>query len=177
MPEREREAAREREAEAAPTRFYDTILEQRNEENEKRKNGRIVIKGKEIPFEQGRHGILKYYLFPSIGLRRDCALNTMELFVHELRTHSGRHTHQGGLAIFVLEGKGYTIVDGVRYDWEAGDAILLPVKPGGCEHQHFNLDTKPSRWLALSPETLRVLLDRNLVQNESHPDWKGIVGA
>ncbi len=35
-------------------------------------------------------------------------------------------------------------------EWKKGDLILLPVKPGGVEYQHFNLDPKkPVRWLAM----------------------------
>ena len=46
------------------------------------------------------------------------------------RPRSGKHRHQGGLVIYVLEGKGYSIVDGERKDWEKGDLVLLPMKPG-----------------------------------------------
>ena len=102
----------------------------------------------------------------------------MWMFVHDIRSHSGRHRHQGGLALFVLEGKGYTTVDGVRHDWEKGDLILLPIKENGVEHQHFNLDPdKPSRWLALAPLPLWDQLGWELTQVEEHPDWKGRTGG
>ena len=33
--------------------------------------------------------------------------------------------------------------------WEAGDLILLPIMPEGCEHQHFNRHAdKPCKWMA-----------------------------
>jgi len=52
--------------------------------------------------------------------------------------------------IFILEGKGHTIIDGVRHDWEAGDLMLLKMTPGGVEHQHFNDDPeRPAKWMAL----------------------------
>jgi gentisate 1,2-dioxygenase len=102
----------------------------------------------------------------------------MMMFVHEIRTHSGRHTHQGGLALFVLQGKGYTTVDGVPHEWEEGDLILLPIKPGGVEHQHFNTDpSRPSRWLALAPWNLMECMGRKVEQKATHPDWKGTVGG
>ena len=52
------------------------------------------------------------------------------MFIHTITTKSGEHRHQGGLLIFVLEGKGYSIVDGERWDWEKGDLVLLPMQPG-----------------------------------------------
>ena len=32
--------------------------------------------------------------------------------MHEIHTHTGKHNHQGAMGLFVLEGEGYTIVDG-----------------------------------------------------------------
>ena len=94
--------------------------------------------------------------------------------VKVIHHHSGKHRHQGGLAIFVLEGAGYTVVDGKRYDWKAGDLILLPIKPGGVSHQHFNADPKkPARWLALITNSYRPHLGYEIVQIEDSPDWKG----
>jgi hypothetical protein len=56
---------------------------------------------------------------------------------------------KAALVLYVIEGKGYTICDGQRLDWERGDLILLPIQPGGVEHQHFNLNgDKPSFWMA-----------------------------
>ncbi len=56
--------------------------------------------------------------------------------------------HQGGRVHVVWEGRGYTMVDGVRHNWETGDVIMLPVKPEGTTHQHFNADPdRPVRLL------------------------------
>lgn len=48
---------------------------------------------------------------------------------------TGMHRHSYETIIYVLKGKGYSVVDGERYDWEAGDAILVP---RWNWHQHFN---------------------------------------
>jgi hypothetical protein len=40
-----------------------------------------------------------------------------------------------GAVFFVLKGKGHDVHDGVRHDWEAGDALIVE---NGCVHQHFN---------------------------------------
>jgi gentisate 1,2-dioxygenase len=36
---------------------------------------------------------------------------------------------------FVLKGKGHDVHDGRRYDWEAGDAMIVE---NACVHQHFS---------------------------------------
>jgi gentisate 1,2-dioxygenase len=73
----------------------------------------------------------------------------------------------------VLEGKGYSVVDGERKDWEAGDLVLLPMKPEGVEHQHFNLDPgKPAVWAAFINIPIQEYLASDLQQAENSPDYK-----
>jgi len=42
---------------------------------------------------------------------------------------------------YVMEGDGYSIVDGDRLDWEKGDMFVVPP---GAVHEHCNLDSKPA---------------------------------
>ncbi len=155
-------------------RLTDPSLEENlrdiQEKRERATRGKKVIKGKDIPWRQGRQGFIRRYAngrhIPGL------ALDTMRIFVQEIRTHSGRHVHQGGLGIFVLKGKGYTVVDGVKHTWEPGDLIMLPIKQGGVEHQHFNLDNKPSRWIALRNTALEEFTGKIMEQREDHPDWE-----
>ena len=60
--------------------------------------------------------------------------------------HTGRHIHAEAM-IYVLEGKGYSIIDGKRYDWEAGD--LLHVQGPHTDHQHFNTEESPVRYMRI----------------------------
>ena len=172
----ERETTRDREAEARSTPLYDEHFQRLAAAKAIRETGKVVVKGKGLPWEQNRQAIGKWYLHPNL---HDRAIEIpraplLRMFMQEIRTHSGRHRHQGGLALFVLQGRGYTVADGKRYDWKEGDLILLPVKPGGIEHQHFNLDPDvPARWLSLIPQLMFELLGIQLEQKEEHPDWKG----
>jgi gentisate 1,2-dioxygenase len=52
---------------------------------------------------------------------------------------SGRHSHNSEAIIYILQGKGYSIFDDVRYDWEAGDTVS---PPANALHQHFNADSE-----------------------------------
>ncbi|MBI4495187.1 MAG: cupin domain-containing protein, partial [Chloroflexi bacterium] len=48
-----------------------------------------------------------------------------------------RHRHGGEAVLYAVQGRGYSVVDEVKYDWAAGDAILVGK---WCWHQHFNAD-------------------------------------
>ena len=46
-----------------------------------------------------------------------------------------KHGHMNSAVFYVLKGKGHDVHDGRRYDWEAGDALLVE---NACVHQHFS---------------------------------------
>ena len=48
---------------------------------------------------------------------------------------SQKHGHVNEAAFYILDGVGYEIHDGVRYDWKAGDIAIVH---NNCVHQHFN---------------------------------------
>ena len=52
----------------------------------------------------------------------------------------------------ILEGRGHTLVDGVKHAWEEGDVLNLPLRAKGAIVQHFNSDmNKPARFVAAEP--------------------------
>ena len=46
-----------------------------------------------------------------------------------------RHGHMNSAIFYCLRGRGYDIHDGRRFDYEAGDIMVVE---NGCVHQHFN---------------------------------------
>ena len=147
---------------------YDRELRLLKEQVKRFQEGRVVVKAKDCPLERTRQGLLRFYLHNL--MIHDTVLKDWRVFVHEIHTHSGKHTHQGGLVIFVLDGEGYTLVDREKVEWKKGDLILLPIKPGGVEHQHFNRDpNRPSRWLALIYAPFQDALAHFLDQKEESP--------
>ena len=48
-----------------------------------------------------------------------------------------KHRHSYETILFVLEGRGHSIVDDERVEWRAGDAIHIPP---WAWHQHYNSD-------------------------------------
>lgn len=156
--------------------FYEEVMRYTRAERERSLTGRVVVRGSDLPWLQERQGFVKYYLWPSrySGQTRETALDDWAVFAQRISTHSGKHRHQGGLVIFVLGGEGYSIIDGVRYDWEAGDLLMLPLKPGGVEHQHFNRhEGNPATWVAFIHAALYDWGASELVQLQDHPDFRG----
>src|SRR3990172_5377704 len=57
----------------------------------------------------------------------------------------------------ILDGKGYDIHDGKRYDYEAGDVVIVH---NGCVHQHFNADSqKPLRAQVIKSKPLYLFMN------------------
>jgi quercetin dioxygenase-like cupin family protein len=166
------ERTRERERPPIKENPYEAVLRQRAALKERNLNGPVVIRAEEQETFQSRQGKLKFFMDPVFPPFRDHPLQQWRVFIHQITTKSGRHVHQGGLLIFVLEGHGYSVVNGERWDWEKGDLVLLPLVPGGVEHQHFNLDTKPSVWAAFINTPMQEHLASDLQQRETSPDFK-----
>ncbi len=96
-----------------------------------------LVKGKALQSQWTRQGRIYWYLHPQI---QDYSVRNLLIFLQEIPpgSRSGKQKHPGGLCHYILEGKGYTVVDDQKHDWEAGDVVVLPVKPNGITYQHFN---------------------------------------
>jgi quercetin dioxygenase-like cupin family protein len=166
------EIERTRTRERAPLREdpYETAYRYRKEQAERQNNGPVVIRSEDREAFVSRQGRLCFLLDPLT--LPETPLHHWRLFTHEVRTKSGRHRHQGGLVIYVLSGNGYSIVEGERINWKKGSLLLLPMKVGGVEHQHFNLDPdKPSVWAAFVPIVLTEHVASQLRQTETSPEF------
>ena len=169
MAELERTRVRER---GAPVEnAYEALFQRITRFNERQQQGPVVIKPSDRQWEVSRQGRILWYLHPE--MYKDTPLQDWFVFVHDIRTHSGKHRHQGGLALFVLEGEGYSTVTGERVDWAAGDLILLPLLPEEVEHQHFNRNPgKPCRWLAFIHMGVFEGVATELTQTELSPEYQ-----
>lgn len=159
----EQERVRVREQEPEPENIYEIDIRAWREFADRQKNGKLVVHASDREWAQTRQGRIKHYLHDF--LFHDIALNHWKVFMNHVHVHSGKHRHQGGhVAIFVLEGKGWTVIDGERHDWKAGDLMLLPLKPGGVEHQHFSADPdKDCRWIAFLYEPFIQLVGAEVI--------------
>ncbi len=58
--------------------------------------------------------------------------------------HTGKHRH-GEESMHILEGQGYSIINGQRFDWHKSTTIQIPFM---AEHQHFNTGTVPVLYIS-----------------------------
>jgi quercetin dioxygenase-like cupin family protein len=135
---------------------------------ERARNGKIVIKrtDREVVSDKMAARVL-FYLDHCY---EDSANEDWRVFIHEIKSKSGKHRHQGGLVLFVLDGKGATSFDGQLVEWEKGDLILFPVKPGGIDHQHFDLSGS-AKWMAFWYSPVMDAVATQWQLTEEREDW------
>ena len=165
----------DRKAKLAEVNHWDELLKLRDRQREQMRNGIQVIKEAELPLEVSRHGLMRWYLHPSI---KDTCLSVLMFYQQEIPpgSRSGRLKFQGGQVMMIIEGEGYTILDGVRHPWREGDVVNLPLRPDGIIVQHFNLSKdKPAKFVAAEPNWFEcVSVDRGsgFEQMEDAPEYK-----
>ncbi len=129
--------------------------------------------------------ILEYHGGPQFfgkSIVRPGKVATTQLFETHIETfapggHGQKHGHMNGALFYILDGEGYDVHDGIRYDWKAGDICI--VEPG-CVHQHFNADPEnPAKCLVMKSKPIYLfanLLFQKFVEaspKESVPGYEG----
>ena len=124
---------------AKAVNYFDELMRQRDAYRKGVAAAVQVVNGEEVPLENNRMGLIRWYLHPAM---EDTAIRNQLVWIQEIPpgSRSGKLKSQGGQINIVLEGRGYTMIDGVRYDWEPYDALFLPLIPEGTIIQHFNTD-------------------------------------
>ncbi|MCC6890333.1 MAG: hypothetical protein IT536_17555 [Hyphomicrobiales bacterium] len=170
-----RRSGPDRKARLAEKNYWDDLMATRDEQRVQMRTGIQVVKEGDLPLEANRQGLMRWYMHPSI---KDTALSTMIFYQQEIPpgSRSGRVKFQGGQVILILEGKGYTIIDGVKHSWEAGDVLNLPLRPRGIIVQHFNTDPNVAvKFVATEPNwTDCTFVDRGsgFEQLEDAPEYR-----
>ncbi len=152
----------------------DNLLEwlsaMRDNQRAHRKNGAWLIKGKAVPWEQNRQGRMQWYLHPAI---EDTAIRSMVFFRQEIPPggQTGAQKTPGGQVIYIVKGRGYTLLDGARHDWESEDVVNIPIRADGVTMQHFNRDKREPVLLTCVDLNLADLLglDRGSVLEQIEP--------
>ena len=165
----------ERTERLARKNFWGDLLQLRDQQREARKTAIQVVRGDELPQEINQQGLMRWYMHPSID---DTALTSLMFFEQEIPpgSRSGRYKFQGEQVIYILEGKGFTILDGVKHHWVAGDVLNIPIRKKGVVIQHVNVDPdKPAKFVAAEPNFLHCTgVDRGsgFEQIEDAPEFR-----
>ncbi|MGH2383438.1 MAG: cupin domain-containing protein [Candidatus Limnocylindria bacterium] len=131
--------------------LLDALLRIRDEQRAATRDGAMVLHGRDLLWEHNRLGKMRWYLHPSI---RGAVIRDFIFHMQELPPggRSGRLRTPGDEVLLIVEGRGYTMLDGVRHEWKAGDVVGLPVRADGMIVQHFNSDPgRRARFVSARP--------------------------
>lgn len=118
-----------------------------------------VIKGKDLKLKGGPQYFNVNILAPK---EKASQVLSAHFAVFAPGGKSQKHGHMNEAMFYILDGKGHEIHDGVRYDWEAGDVVVVR---NSCVHQHFNDDpNRPARAIVIKSKPLYLFM--NLVMQE-----------
>jgi len=154
--------------------YWGELFALRDEHRARRASAIQVVRGKDLPLERNKHGLMRWYLHPAI---RDTILSTLMFYKQEIPpgSRSGKLKFQGGQVMYILAGRGHTLLDGVKHSWAAGDVLNLPLKRDGIIVQHFNDDPETRAvFLACEPNLFACTgVDRGsgFEQIEESPDY------
>jgi gentisate 1,2-dioxygenase len=113
-----------------------------------------VRRAADINFTDGPQAFSRHYVEPKDGITQ-----TFHIHLEEYGPggKSQKHGHVNEAAFYILDGEGYEIHDGIRYDWKAGDIAIVH---NNCVHQHFNASSdKPARALVLKTKPMYLFMN------------------
>jgi len=152
------------------------LYQLRDYQREHQRNGAWLIKGKDLPWERNRQGKMKWFLHPALD---NTSIRSMLFLMQEIPPggKSGVQKTPGGQVLYVISGRGYTLLDGERFDWEAEDVVNIPIRANGVRVQHVNIDRREPVVFVQAEINLMDMLgvDRGseLEQVENAPEYGG----
>jgi gentisate 1,2-dioxygenase len=113
-------------------------------------------------------GVLLEYRHPLTG---GSVLPTMACMIQLLRPseHTKAHRHTGSAVYHVVQGEGFTVIDGQRFDWRKGDILAVPP---WAVHEHANA-SKSADAVLFSIQDLPVLKALGLYYEEEFEEGGG----
>jgi len=146
------------------------------EELERLRSRPRVVRGRDLEFFNGPQVYGKHYLEPKDGLGQTLHVHLQE---YAPGATSQKHGHVNEAVFYILDGIGTEVHDGLSYDWEAGDVVIVH---NNCVHQHFNRSTdKPARTLVMKSKPMylfmNMLFQRSIKKQsrDIHPNAAGFV--
>src|SRR5436190_3748579 len=113
-----------------------------------------VIKGKDLKLDGGPQHFSRHYVEPEDGRTQTLHIH-LEEYAPGAKTQ--KHGHVNEAAFYILDGAGYEVHDGIRYDWKAGDVAIVH---NNCVHQHFNASKdKPARALVIKTKPMYMFMN------------------
>ncbi len=141
------------------------------QEAEQRQKAPVIVKAAEIEAQFKTHPHV-YLVDPRLGFHN----RTFRFWINRIpageeegmgwKTLGHRHTVEA--VIHVLQGNGHSIIDGIRYDWEEGDFISVPMF---AWHRHLNTGGKDFVYVAATTGPLSLSLGLAVYEDERYPEY------
>ena len=133
---------------------YPELLELFQKQLDAKKESRIVIKSEDIKWNDAHPQSRSATLVES---RNGFATTFVNVGISEIgpNTHTGKHKHSEAV-VYILSGRGYSIIAGKKYHWKKGDTIYIPPD---TFHQHYNTGNKETvQYLRVVPGPVQINL-------------------
>jgi gentisate 1,2-dioxygenase len=152
-------------------RLYEEQLAYARDEQKRRSASTILIRGKEVAArEKGRFA--NYIVDPRLGFNNRTHrfwTNTIPAGGEEGQVWKWLgHRHTIEAVIFWLNGHGHSIIDGIQYDWKAGDLISVPMF---AWHRHVNTSDEPVSYVASTTGPLSMGIGLAVYEDENYPEY------
>ena len=147
--------------------FYDEWLEAPNKIQDELEECELVARDRDIPWVSTPHDAkVKLMVANHLGFTT-MGSNVLKSEI-PVGWHTGKHRH-GEESMHILEGQGFSIIEGQRFDWHESSTLQIPF---WAEHQHFNTDpVKPAVWMAFIHLPIQEHLAHFLEQTEVSPEF------
>jgi mannose-6-phosphate isomerase-like protein (cupin superfamily) len=123
--------------------FYDQWLQARREIEHELTTSPAVARDSEIPWvSTPQDAKVKLMVANDLGYAT-MGSNVLKAEI-PVGWHTGRHRH-GEESMHILEGEGFSIIGGRRFDWRTGSTLQIPF---GADHQHFNTGEVPALYIS-----------------------------
>jgi len=118
--------------------FYDEWLETPNRIQDQLDDTLLVARDKDIPWVSTPHDVkVKLMVANHLGFAT-MGSNVLKSEI-PVGWHTGKHRH-GEEAMHILEGEGFSIIEGQRFNWHKSSTLHIPF---WAAHQHFNTGDVP----------------------------------
>lgn len=137
--------------------LLDALIDLRDRYRRQAERGIKIVRGDDLRWEVNHQGKTRWYLHPA---KNDTAIRSLVVYMQEIEPggRSGKQASPGGIVHYMLDGKGYVVVNGTKHSWVKGDCVGLPILSRPVEYQFFNTDKKrAARFIAATPNLFEVL--------------------
>ncbi len=139
------------------------------EEVDRRKRSPIHVTAEEIETQYTARGKV-YIIDPRLGFNHRTFRFWIGSHLPDSKIKKKRtlgHRHNIEAVIYILQGRGYSVIDGVRYDWEPGDFLCVPIF---AWHRHLNPSDENMIYVAATTGPLGMALGTAIYEDDRFPE-------